>query len=246
MKVINKLSQSIILVSILILSLIGCNPERQNTPNDIKSLGEYSNYIQGDISFDTDSFKLKRKYNALIAPYLILDKNGLYSLDIKEEDYSKTGVPKEVIIEMKREIEKTNKIIEQYKKEGVFIETPDPKNLDVIKEASKLRVFFDGDMNNPISGDLRTNGQERVTSGYIWVPVEYKSVSFSCQSSVALTPIFICGAYTSGQWVHNRRVGVFGYASMNIGLYTSNDKINLSFQTSDSNGGSAVYYGMKR
>lgn len=246
MKITIKLSQRLISVlSIFILSLFGCNQERQDTPIDVRSLTEESDRIQGDSSFYTDELKLKRKYNELIMPYLVLDKNGLYKLDIPEESYSKIEVPKEVIIEIEKEIESTNRIIEQSKKEGFFIETPNPKDVDVIKEISELRSYFDGDMNNPMIGELRANGQERVTSGYILVPLGYKSVTFRCQSGAAMTPIFVCGVFTSGQWVHRSRVGLGGYAGMNIGLYTSNDKINLSFQTTDSNGGYARYFGRK-
>ena len=236
MKITIKLTQRLIpLLSIFIL--FGCNEERQDTPTNVQSLVEEIDRIQGDGYFDTDELKLKRKYNELVMPYVVLDKDGLYKLDITEEYYSKIEVPKEVIIEIKKEIESTNKIIEQSKKEGVFIETPNPKDPDVIKEISELRSYFDGDMNNPMIGDLIANGQERVTSGYIWVPVGYKSVTFKCQSGAAMTPVFVCGVFTSGQWVHSSKVGLGGYAGMNIGLYTSNDKINLSFQTTDSNGG---------
>lgn len=116
-----KLSQRLIpVLSIFILSLFGCNEERQDNPIIMQSLVEESDRIQENSHLDKDDLKLKRKYNELILPYVVLDKDGLYKLDITEEYYSKIEVPKEVIIEIKKEIESTNKIIEQSKKRRSF------------------------------------------------------------------------------------------------------------------------------
>jgi hypothetical protein len=85
---------------------------------------------------------------------------------------------------------------------------------------------------------------EEVRSNLIWAPSGTGRIRFSCRTNAALTPVYTCKTYSSGIWNAITKVGIsITDTRIDVPLYVSNDFIKVAFQTSDSNGGRAVYEG---
>jgi len=94
---------------------------------------------------------------------------------------------------------------------------------------------------SPTSGSLTSNGQEAVGTSF-FAPYGASFVRFTCVANAALTPGFTCGTRSLGGWQYKTKVGtLFSATTIDVPLYSSNDHIAISFQTTDSNGGTCSW-----
>lgn len=90
------------------------------------------------------------------------------------------------------------------------------------------------------SGNLSTDDQS-VRETFFHFPLDVKHVRFNCQAKAAWLPIFTCGVRLHAgppQWQYKTEIGfILGTTYIDFNLAFSNTQADLSFQTSDSNGG---------
>lgn len=240
----------VIVLLLFSIFVISCNNMNDRMPDHKNFVKETFNV---SMKKKSDELKLKRHYNRMVLPYLVLTEDSLYHLNLDSSSALRIGIPLNILSDIKKEISETNEIILKSRKEKKNIETPNPQSeqyLDRIEEP----VVFDEQLyyTNPdprpttLSGRLSAYGQEEVTSGLVWAPININSVKFNCQAAAAIVPAFYCKTKSSGLWQEKMGVGIMGVAEIIVPLYVSNDYINLSFRTTDSNGGYAVYTGIKK
>lgn len=186
--------------------------------------------------------KTRAEANTVLVNYLELvgDK---YVLNISESEAESIGVPTNLYNGTLKEIEGTNELISELKKDpDAEIQLTDPqvalKTRNVWEQASTYGLAP--------SGTLTTNGQEEKDSGLVWAPSGTKGIEFLCRANAAITPAYSCKTYSSGSWQVKTAFGAIGVnTTVKVPLYVSNDYVKAAFSTTDSNGGTATYQGYK-
>ncbi|MEJ5092093.1 hypothetical protein GEO21_18850 [Sphingobacterium faecium] len=96
-----------------------------------------------------------------------------------------------------------------------------------------------------LSGTLSRNGQEQVGTSF-FAPYGAKFIRFTCLANAAPTPAFICRTRALGNWKSTTSIGITGVLKIiDVALGASNYNVSITFQTTDSNGGSCSWVAMK-
>ena len=188
---------------------------------------------------ENEEYQDPKSASLLAVEYLSLDDNQ-YTLNLSEEAALDIGISKQNYDRMLNEINLANIQIQEWLK--------DPDANFVLTNPHDLSVQIDDPINlktrsesfNP-SGNIVTSGQEM---GYdtFFAYSGTKSVVFLCRSNAALTPIYNVTTETGGVVKTGGGIGAIGVnSSYTVGLAMSNVNANLSFKTSDSNGGNAAW-----
>lgn len=187
----------------------------------------------------TDRYCKKLKANMTLVKYLELSDDE-YVLNISQSDAEKMGVPKEFYDEALSEVDKANAFIKEMQKDpNNELQLTDPKTATKVDPIWNQSTSYVG-----LGGTLRTSGQEEAMSPHVWAPIYTKGIEFLCRANAAVTPIYSCKTYSSGSIQSKRALGMLGFKTIvKVPLYVSNDWIRVSFQTTDSYGGTAAYSG---
>jgi len=93
------------------------------------------------------------------------------------------------------------------------------------------------------SGNLSSNGQEQVGDSF-WAPPITNFVRFTFRS-VAPLPGWTVQTKSLGSWKSNSgTANPIYYKTLDVGLYASNVQVSVTFQTTDSNGGTCHWQAM--
>lgn len=166
--------------------------------------------------------------------HLLKIEDGRFSIDLTRQDAEKIGISSADFERIMEELKETNEFISQAEKEKDHeIILIDPKT--VKKETLQQTLP---------SGTLTSNGQEQVGTGF-FAPIYTAKVRFTCRGHAALTPAFTCRTRALGDWKSKTVIGSSLFTTdVDVNLDASNYNVSITFQTTDSNGGTANWQAM--
>ena len=193
----------------------------------------------------SEDVKQKRYASIRLSEYIVLDGNQ-YKLDITEQQAQELGIDKFHYELIKNEISSTNKVIAETLEGGDSIELCDVQAL--AKEYKSGGVIISDESNNQTrvaypSGNISTVGQEDGTASF-QTEREHTKVLFRCRTAAAPTPVYRCTVTAWGEKKIGSKVGsVFTTTEITVPIAGSGSGVyaDLTFATSDSNGGSCTW-----
>lgn len=237
-------------------SLVSCGKQDTSSPDSpLKSPDTVDRISWLDEPIDdVEMIRRQRHFFQLIAPYLNLTEDSLYTLDLSQEKATALGIDSTLLAVTKNSLLETNKLLKERRQAGESPVVYDLRNQATLRMADSLsleseKLHLRLRASNPykpqkLIGTIHTTGQEEARTGLVWAPYDVCAVNFACRSYAAPFPMFKCATESSGIWWHAAKFGVGYQATLQVGLYVSNDYVTLSFQTSDSNGGETTYSGI--
>lgn len=172
------------------------------------------------------------KVNEIIVNFVELN-DDLYSLNIAPEKAIELGISEEDLERIKADLKTTNDIITEAKKDpNGELSLFDPKNSLALAGPS-----------GPI-GTLSSNSQEQVGTTF-FAPSNTSFVRFNCRTAAAPLTVYQCQTRALGGWITKTATGGFITTTViDVKIDASNYNVNVTFKTSDSNGGSCVWVAM--
>ncbi len=217
----------------LLLGLYSCSQEDDLIVNNVEPIQTRS-IIECKSQIDA---------NSILVHYLYLDGDQ-YKLSIDKEKASLLGVAEMHYENVIKELENTNKFIKEAQLDpNNEVELSDPQEMNVFDSDILTNITYVSDFH----GKLDAVDQYEVQESGKQAPEEMAGVEFMCRASAAITPGFICGTCVpGGNWIKKTKVGFFlNNTTIQVPITLSRTTVSLSFQTTDANGGFAVYQGYK-
>lgn len=174
---------------------------------------------------------------ATLISYIEL-KDNQYFLHLTKDQAIIAGIPEKEYTAISLDIEKTNKMILDNMQEDPdgIINLTDPQNLSSVPQLEALLV---GAMHG---GTINTDGQEEGKSDIFDAPIEANRVQFNCYTNARPIAGFTCRTYAAGEIRLGTTSSIAGIAPpVDVILAYSNVPCQASFQTTDNNGGKAVW-----
>ena len=185
-------------------------------------------------------FKTPAEANSILIQYVKLNGDE-YSLNLSQKDAENIGIPADLYLQAKKEIDATNSLIKQYREDpNHIIELTDPSEWNTKSSEDPVEPM----LYHEVRGTLRPTTNNRVESTSHEAPMYVKGVRFYCYTNAAILPVYTCETYSSGFWTPKSKIGRIGTnTKIEVPLTTSNCMIRVAFTTSDTNGGTASYSG---
>jgi hypothetical protein len=185
---------------------------------------------------------------AKASEYIELRNNG-YVWNLNRNDALRIGLSREQIEQIRSDIESANQQITIWEEQNTPHFLTDPQNktvffmntsesTDITSNPEIIRLKTGDESNNMPSGTIFTNGQRWGSAGG-WAPIGAKKANYSCRSNAALTPVYNIKLKNFGNERVGGGIGALGVIStFSLSLFASNTSFEVSFATTDSNGGS--------
>lgn len=176
-------------------------------------------------------------------------RNNRYVWNLNRNDAIQIGLSREQIEQIRSDIESANQQIIIWEEQNTPHFLTDPQNkivffmntsesTDITSNLEIIRLKTGDESNNMPSGTIFTNGQKWGSDGG-WVPIGAKKANYSCRSNAALTPVYNVKLKNFGNERVGGGIGALGVIStFSLSLFASNTSFEVSFATTDSNGGS--------
>ncbi|MET3115612.1 hypothetical protein AAKU52_003363 [Pedobacter sp. CG_S7] len=171
------------------------------------------------------------KVNGIIVHFVEL-KDDKYHLNIPAEKATELGISEEDLERVKADLKITNDIITEAKKDpNGELSLFDPKAVTLAGPSGP-------------SGSLSSNGQEQVGTTF-FAPSNTSFVRFNCRTAATPLPVYQCQTRALGVWITKTATGsLFTTTVIDVNIDASNYNVNVTFKTSDSNGGSCDWVAM--
>lgn len=242
-----KFKLQLICVSIFSLTLFSCSQDEKDFP--VTHSEKNCSYTAVELGLSESEFselspkqRERRAANLQLSEFVSL-KDSVYKLTISQEEAEAMGISSEMYAKALNEINLANETIAKSNKEGTPIILTDVKSsVQEFKQKKRIYAPFDtrsGNNGRDQYGYIETDGNSEGND--FFMPTNQKSnVLFTCQTKVALIPVYTCKTYVFNTWNSGIATGALGTRTEVKVLHAASGSgltAKLCFATTDSNGG---------